>query len=197
MAIIFFSLPFIQFLSQFNQGISFPEGLKGIENWLMNKEESAQELTKRFLSADNWQGLLVNVVVVGVLPAIGEEFVFRGIVQRIFSKWTRNAHLGIFIAAFLFSAMHIQFYGLFPRFFLGVLFGYLLLWSGSIWLPVFGHFVNNASAVVVFYFTDEVNFKAGKYDTMNMPDAVIYLSVGLIAIFSYLIYYRERQLKHK
>ena len=197
MAIVFFSLPFIQFLSQLNQGISFPEGLKGLENWLMNKEESAQELTKRFLSADSWKGLLVNVLVVGVLPAIGEEFVFRGVVQRIFSKWTRNEHLGILIAAFLFSAMHIQFYGLFPRFFLGVLFGYLLLWSGSIWLPVFGHFVNNASAVIVFYFTDEVNFKAGKYDAMNMPDVAIYVSLALILGLSFLIYYRERHLKYK
>jgi membrane protease YdiL (CAAX protease family) len=197
LGIVFFSLPFIQYLSQLNQGISFPEGLKGLESWLMNKEESAQELTRRFLSADNWQGLLVNILIVGVLPAIGEEFVFRGIVQRIFSKWTRNAHLGILIAAFFFSAMHIQFYGLFPRFFLGVLFGYLLLWSGSIWLPVFGHFVNNASAVVVFYFTKDVNFSAGKYEAMNIPDVAIYISAGLILILSFLIYYKEKQSAYK
>jgi hypothetical protein len=196
-AIVFFSLPFIQFLSQLNQGVSFPEGLKSLENWLMDKEDSAQELTRRFLSADSWEGLLVNVLVVGVLPAVGEEFVFRGIVQRIFSKWTKSAHLGILIAAFFFSAMHIQFYGLFPRFFLGVLFGYMLLWSGSIWLPVFGHFVNNASAVVVFYFTNDVNFKAGQYDTMNMPDVAIYISAGLIMALSFLIYHTEQKSEYK
>ena len=148
LAIIFFSLPFIGFLSQLNQNISFPDGLENVEKWLMKKEDSAQELTKKFLAADSWKGLFVNIILVGVLPAVGEELIFRGVLQKIFSRWTRNAHLGILITAFLFSAMHIQFYGLIPRFFLGLLFGYFMLWSGSIWLPVFGHFVNNTSAVV-------------------------------------------------
>jgi len=195
LAIIFFSLPFIGFLSQLNQNISFPEGLENIEKWLMNKEDSAQELTKKFLAADNWKGLMVNIILVGVLPAIGEEFIFRGVLQRIFSRWTRNAHLGILIAAFLFSAMHIQFYGLIPRFFLGLLFGYFMLWSGSIWLPVFGHFVNNTSAVVYYYFTSNVNFQPEKYDSMNFSDAAVLVSFLFVLLLGYLIYYSEKQLR--
>jgi len=191
-AIIFFSLPFIGFLSQLNQNISFPEGLETIEKWLMNKEDSAQELTQKFLAADNLKGLLVNIILVGILPAIGEEFIFRGILQKIFSRWTKSAHLGILIAAFLFSAMHIQFYGLIPRFFLGLLFGYFMLWSGSIWLPVFGHFVNNTSAVVYYYFTSNVNFQPEKYDSMNFTDTAVFVSVVFVLLFGYLIYYVEK-----
>lgn len=193
-AIIFFSLPFIGFLSQLNQSISFPEGFQNLEKWLVNKEDSAHELIQKFLAADNWRGLLVNVIIVGVLPAIGEEFVFRGVIQKIFSRWTKNAHIGILIAAFLFSAMHIQFYGLVPRFFLGVLFGYLMLWSGSIWLPVFGHFVNNTSAVVYFYFTSNVNFRPEQYDSMNFADAAVLVSLFLVLLLGFLIYRKEKQL---
>lgn len=191
-AIIYFSLPFIGFLSQLNQNISFPEAFENIEKWLMNKENSAYELTQKFLAADNLKGLLVNVILVGVLPAVGEEFIFRGVLQKIFARWTRSAHLGILIAAFLFSAMHIQFYGLIPRFFLGLLFGYFMLWSGSIWLPVFGHFVNNTSAVVYYYYTSNVNFQPEKYDSMNFTDTAVLVSVVFVLLLGYSIYFVEK-----
>lgn len=195
LAIIFFSLPFIGFLSQLNQSISFPEGLENIESWLMNKEDSAHELTQKFLAADNLKGLLVNIILVGILPAIGEEFIFRGVLQKIFSRWTNNVHLGILIAAFLFSAMHIQFYGLIPRFFLGLLFGYFMLWSGSIWLPVFGHFVNNTSAVVYYYFTSKINFQPKAYDSLSFTDSAVLVSLLLVLLLGYLIYYTEKRLR--
>ena len=89
--------------------------------------------------------LLINMVMIGVIPAIGEEFLFRGALQKIFSEWTKNKHLGIWISAILFSAMHLQFYGFIPRMLLGALFGYTLLWTGSLWIPIFGHFVNNGT----------------------------------------------------
>jgi len=71
--------------------------------------------------------------------------------QRIFSNWTQNPHWGIFISAFIFSAIHFEFYGFFPRLILGMMFGYFLYWSGSIWLPILAHFVNNGIAVITFY----------------------------------------------
>ena len=88
---------------------------------------------------------------VAVLPAIGEELLFRGIVQRMFVRITKNIHWGIWISAILFSAMHMQFYGFIPRMLLGALFGYLLVWSGSMWLPILGHFLNNGIAVVATF----------------------------------------------
>ena len=55
------------------------------------------------------------------------------------------------MAAFLFSAMHMQFYGFVPRLLLGAMLGYLFVWSGSLWLSVLAHFVNNASAIIFTY----------------------------------------------
>ncbi len=59
--------------------------------------------------------------------------------------------MGIWVSAILFSALHMQFYGFFPRMLLGAFFGYLLLWSGSLWLPIIAHFVNNCVAVIFYY----------------------------------------------
>jgi membrane protease YdiL (CAAX protease family) len=92
---------------------------------------------------------------IGIIPAIGEELLFRGVIQRIFTEWTKNIHWGIWISAILFSALHLQFYGFVPRAILGAIFGYLLVWSGNLWLPVLAHFINNTVAVIAYYFYGE------------------------------------------
>jgi len=82
---------------------------------------------------------------------LGEELLFRGVVQRILTEMTRNHHWGIWLSAALFSALHLQFFGFIPRLLLGAIFGYLLVWSGSLWLPILAHFVNNAGAVIALW----------------------------------------------
>ena len=85
------------------------------------------------------------------MPAIGEEFFFRGVLQRLFSEWFRNAHVAIIVTAFIFSAIHFQFYGFIPRFLLGLFLGYMFYWSGTLWLPIIIHFINNGLAVLVAF----------------------------------------------
>ncbi|MFP4525703.1 MAG: CPBP family intramembrane glutamic endopeptidase [Bacteroidales bacterium] len=191
-------IPFIGYLGQLNQNIEFPAIFEGLENWLMQREETVQGLTEKFLVADTPSDLLLNLLMIAVLPAIGEEFVFRGIVQKIFHKWLRNVHFAVIISAFIFSAMHIQFYGLLPRFFLGLLFGYFLVWSGSMWLPVLGHFVNNATAVIYYYFVQQQSDKYTEdISSFEMQPAVILFSIITIAALCYMIYYAEVVLKNK
>jgi hypothetical protein len=90
-------------------------------------------------------------MMVAVLAAIGEELIFRGLLQRLFLEWTRNVHVAVFISAFIFSAFHLQFYGFFGRLVLGLILGYLFVWTGSLWVPIAVHFVNNAMAVIVSF----------------------------------------------
>jgi hypothetical protein len=104
--------------------------------------------------ADGAVDLLVNLVVIALLPAIGEELMFRGVVQRVMTGLFRNVHAGVVLTAVVFSAIHVQFFGFFPRMLLGVYLGYLLLWSGTIWMPVAAHFLNNAAAVIAAYLVD-------------------------------------------
>ncbi|WP_321997441.1 CPBP family intramembrane glutamic endopeptidase [Draconibacterium orientale] len=151
-AMMFFAAPAINLIGELNSNMSFPEWLSGVEEWMRNAEQNAAEITKAFLNVKTIGGLAFNVFMVALLPAVGEELLFRGVIQKIFSKITRSHHWGIWISAILFSALHMQFYGFVPRVLLGALFGYLLVWSGSMWLPIIAHFLNNAIAVIAMYF---------------------------------------------
>jgi uncharacterized protein len=153
--LIIASQPFINFVGEWNMRMHFPERFSGVESWMKNAEENAALLTEAFLDVETTGGLLFNLFMIALLPAVGEELLFRGVVQKILTNWTKNHHWGIWLAAILFSALHIQFYGFVPRMLLGVIFGYLLVWSGSIWLPVVAHFINNASAVTAMYFIEK------------------------------------------
>jgi len=151
LVIMFVTLPLVNWMISVNEGMHFPAILKGIETWMKSTEEEAANLTTAFMNADTFGGFTVNFIMIAVLPAIGEEFLFRGLLQRLFHEWIKNINVAIFLSAFLFGAMHFQFYGIFPRMMLGVMFGYLFYWTGSLWIPIFAHFINNASAVIVSY----------------------------------------------
>jgi membrane protease YdiL (CAAX protease family) len=150
-AMVYTLLPFINWLTDLNAHISLPESLSGLEQWMKAKEIQADSITKAFLSVNTQNGLWLNLVVVALIPAIGEELLFRGLIQRLLGEWTKNLHWGVWLTAILFSAIHMQFYGFFPRLLLGLILGYLFAFSRSLWLPMLVHFVNNASSVIVFY----------------------------------------------
>ncbi len=152
--IVLVSLPAINLLAQVNSHFSLPDFLSGIENWMKQAEEQAKIITDKLLASNSVADLWVNLLIIAVLPAIGEELLFRGVLQKIFVQWTKNLHWGIAITAFLFASFHMQFYGLLPRMAMGILFGYLLVWSHSIWLPIVVHFINNGLAVVTRYYID-------------------------------------------
>jgi membrane protease YdiL (CAAX protease family) len=145
------STPVINFMGELNSQMHLPGFLKGVEEWMRASEEQAATLTKSFLVMDTTGDFLLNLLMIALIPAIGEELLFRGVVQKIFHQWSRNSHVAIWTTAILFSAMHMQFYGFLPRMALGGLLGYMLVWSGSLWLPILGHFVNNAGAVTFYY----------------------------------------------
>lgn len=152
--LIFIINPFINFTGEINSRMHFPEWLSGMETWMRNAEDTAEKLTKAFLKVGSFGGYLFNLFMIAVLPAIGEELLFRGVIQKLFTQMARNHHWGIWLSAALFSALHLQFYGFIPRMILGGIFGYLLVWSGSLWLPIIAHFINNAAAVTLLYLID-------------------------------------------
>lgn len=162
--------PFINFLGGINSAMHFPEWLSGVEDWMRNAEETAGTLTDAFLKADGIGGLLFNLFMIAVLPALGEELLFRGVIQRILSDLTRNIHWGIWLSAALFSALHLQFFGFIPRMVLGAMFGYLLVWSGSLWLPILAHFLNNAMAVIALYLIDKGSISPAVEEFGNGPE---------------------------
>jgi membrane protease YdiL (CAAX protease family) len=131
-------------------------------------------------------GLLVGMFVIAVLPAVGEELVFRGIVQRRLYTLVRNPHVAIWTAALAFSAIHVQFFGFFPRLLLGALFGYLYYWSGNLWYPIFAHFVNNGFTLLMLYLHQQgsVEMDIESIETVSWSVALISLvSSGALLYF--------------
>lgn len=149
--LIIVSMPFVNFLISLNETMHLPQAFSGVEEWMRKSEDSAEIFTKAFLNVTNIQGLFINILMIAIIPAFGEEFLFRGILLKLFKEWTGNFHFAIFISAFLFSAMHLQFFGFFPRMFLGLLLGYMFYFSRNLWVPIIAHFFNNAFAVIISF----------------------------------------------
>lgn len=183
----FAASPFVNFIGGLNQNMQFPEWLSGVENWMRNAEDKAAEITEAFLKVETAGGLAFNIFMIAFLPAIGEELLFRGVIQRIFTNWTRNYHWGIWISALLFSALHLQFYGFVPRMFLGVLFGYLLVISGSIWLPIIAHFINNGLAVIMMYLIDKQMLNPELEEIGSTTDSYYMAAISFMLIFAILL----------
>ena len=177
--ILFASMPFISLITQLNQQLILPERLSGLETWMQNLERNAQETTNLLLSGTSIWDYLGNLLFVGVFAAVAEEFFFRGVMQQLLVKLFKNKHVGVWMAAFIFSLMHLQFYGFLPRVILGVLLGYLFVYSNNLWIPILIHFLNNALVVTFnFFFKENATYQYIE----NLPITYEFLIVGLISL---------------
>ena len=113
-------------------------------------EQQTNNITEAMLSVNTIWGLIANIVVIALEAAICEELFFRGVVQRIFTG-AFNYHIAVWLTAILFSAIHLQFGGFIPRLILGVSFGYIAIWSRSLYPSIIAHFTNNGIAVLAFF----------------------------------------------
>ena len=191
------AIPMINLIGELNDQIALPDALKFIEEILRAYEEEIAELTNKLLaSGDSFDGLLLNLLIMAVIPAFGEELLFRGVIQNSLAKNLTNKVLAVWITAFLFSAIHFQFYGFIPRLLLGAYFGYLLIWSKSIWVPVIAHFTNNATIVLFYFFLKDKNFDFD-LERVGIEDSPLWVigSVLLFALFTAVIWRRRILLK--
>lgn len=182
--IAFFSLPLIQASFEFNAQL-IPEG-SYLEEQFKPTEELAGRMTESMLQMDGPLDLVLILIMVAVLPAICEEFAFRGVLQAQLAKGFGNVHLGIWVSAFVFSAIHFQFYGFIPRMLLGAFFGYLVIHTGSIWTAIMAHFFNNAFAVLGAYFTGNMDNLAP--DTIESASMNPYFLLFATIIFTLLFW---------
>ena len=196
-AIIIFANPLINWLNEINAKLSLPEWLNSIQVWMQNSENQANKITEAFLSTNTFPSVIKNIIMIGILPAIGEELLFRGVVQQLFKKMYGNAHAAIWISATLFSALHLQFFGFLPRLVLGAMFGYMLEWSGTLWLPIIAHFINNASAVIVYYLVQKGSMDNSLDKTGTWADGSFYLVIvsGVFLFMLFRILYIKRAIK--
>lgn len=148
------AFPTLEYIIAWNESITFPEAgfLSQVGDFLTAQEKRAGQLTKALTSGGSGLDLTINLIVLAVLPALGEELFFRGGLQNILGE-RYNKHVAIWITAFLFSLFHFQFFGFVPRMLFGALFGYLYVWGRSLWYPIICHVGNNAVALIAIHFS--------------------------------------------
>ncbi|MCA1756232.1 MAG: CPBP family intramembrane metalloprotease [Bacteroidales bacterium] len=188
-------IPLTSAAGYLNSGMELPECLSRVEEWMRVKEEQALVLTGRLVYAESAGGLAVNIFVLAILPAVAEEVLFRGVIQNNLERWVGSGIVAVIITSLLFSTLHLQFFTFLPRFLLGIVFGFLYLWSRTIWLPVIAHFGNNIVPVVWSYFRgwDYLNESASDFvpaDVWQLAGMIIVPS-ALLGVLYMLVKKRE------
>lgn len=190
-------VPFTSLLSQLNLAVILPEWLNSIEQSMKNAENYAKEVTELMLSGKNVVNLTANILLIGVFAAISEELFFRGVIQKSLHGMIKNVHLVVFISAFIFSATHMQFYGFLPRLLLGLLLGYLYLYSGNLWVPIIAHFFNNCSVLILDYFFADNSFINKVQEPEINTRLYIIAFTSLLAIIGTLYFFKIKAEKVK
>ena len=188
-------IPFINWLAYWNEQIHLPEAFSSIEAWMLKTEEAAAKTMEQMLQMDSFGMFLFNLFLIAVLAAVSEELLFRSLLQRLFMDLTKNIHAAIWISAFIFSAIHLQFYGFFPRLLLGAYFGYLLWHTKSIRIPILAHFINNALAVVLSYL-EQLQLIDKQWEDFGMNNNIAAgISLLLFTVCTRIIYSKKIELK--
>lgn len=190
------ALPAINLLGYLNQQMTLPTFLEPLEQWMKTSEENAKVLTEQFLNVTTFSGLIINLLLMALLPAVAEELTFRGVLMNLFElKGERlkvkgnRTHLAIWCSAILFSAIHLQFYGFVPRMLMGALFGYMLVWTGSLWIPILMHFTNNAMAVLLYFVAYRAGWNMEQVDAIGTNDTlwlgVVSMVLTIVGIYAF------------
>jgi uncharacterized protein len=185
-------MPVNSWFIDFNSKMDLPGFLQGFESWAKEKEDALKTLTQYLTKFDSVAEFILGMLIFALIPAIGEELVFRGVVQKQLIRWFRNPHAGIWVTAIIFGAIHLQFYGMLPRTLLGALLGYLYWWSGNIWVPIVGHFMNNGFTVLLMYLLQRkvITYQIDTEEAMPIQ-SVIFSVIATIG----LLYYLRQQFK--
>ena len=173
---IFTVIPFLSMVTDWNDGIVIPESMRAIEEQLRNTQKQSEEIIKTFISQGS---LCSSLLIIAALAAVSEELLFRSVIQKALIKLFKNAHVAIVVTAFVFSAVHMDFFGFFPRFILGIMLGYMFWMSGSIIPSMLMHFVNNATIVMLYYLNTR-GFSDIDAEHFGSTDNVLVIILSLI-----------------
>lgn len=190
------ALPAINLLAHINQQMTLPAFLEPLEAWMKRQEETAQLLTEQFMQVTTYSGLIINLLLMALLPAIAEELTFRGVLQKLLqgtkvaeAQSCKVPHVAIWCSAILFSAIHLQFYGFLPRMLMGALFGYALVWTGSLWTPILMHFTNNAAAVALYFISQRAGWDIKQIDAIGTNNTlwlgVVCMVITIVGIYAF------------
>ena len=188
------SIPLMNIIINWNQNLTFPESMSGIVQTFKDLEAKSEDSINIMTSGNSAGILIVNIMIVGIFAGLGEELFFRGGLMRLLGGVKSiGTHKAIWISAIIFSALHLQFFGFVPRMLLGVFFGYLLAWSGSLWLPMLMHIINNSIKVTFDWInqTNGTDIDVNSIGTGSSTIDIIILTLSIVlTVFSLFMLYK-------
>lgn len=184
------SIPMMNMIIEWNEGLSLPSSLAAMESWMREAEQRAGDTVNTLMGGSSAGSLILSILIVGVLAGFSEELFFRGGIQRLLVSGRVNPHVAIWVTAFLFSAIHLQFFGFFPRLLLGAFFGYLLYWTKNLWVPIVCHIFNNSIVATVTWMTARGSATSGglnEIGTAVSAHQLLWVTVSIIMTFMLLM----------
>lgn len=184
------SIPMMNMIIEWNEGLSLPSSLAAMESWMREAEQRAGDTVNTLMGGSSAGSLILSILIVGVLAGFSEELFFRGGIQRLLVSGRVNPHVAIWVTAFLFSAIHLQFFGFFPRLLLGAFFGYLLYWTKNLWVPIVCHILNNSIVATVTWMTARGSATSGglnEIGTAVSAHQLLWVTVSIIMTFMLLM----------
>jgi membrane protease YdiL (CAAX protease family) len=185
--------PALDLSIRINQGLHLPDSMQWLQQKMRNMEDVNNLITQRFLEMPDFKSFLVNTFIIAVLPAFAEEIFFRGFVQGTMYAWFRKKHLAVILTAAIFSFIHFQFFGFLPRMLLGMLLGYLYLWSGNIKISMFVHFLNNFTSVLVSFIYQQQGKNFDINSTTDFHSVIYVMSFIAGGLVTYAFYLNARK----
>ena len=187
LAILFLASLFIQFLIIDKETFVFPESLKWLESSSKLAQEAYDNIIQKLMSVKSKGQLVLVFIMVAVLPAFGEELLFRGVLQRNLKEWTKKSWLAILISGLFFGFMHFEFYNFFALCLMGFILGWIYDSTKNIWLTIFLHFMNNAVSFLTMYFYQQGNTKINPEQKLPF---YIPLCAGIVMFFFMYVLYK-------
>lgn len=174
-------------LIEWNSNMVLPEFMGGIEEIIRSQEDRMAKLTEFLTSFNTFDKFIFAFFVIAIIPAVGEEYLFRGLIQTYFEKYIKNPHVAIILTGIIFSAIHFQFYGFLPRAALGIIFGYLFHYSGNLIYPMIAHMINNGLTITMVYLlnTGVITYDIENAETPSLIIISLFLAVGLVFMFAF------------
>lgn len=199
-AILILSTPAMNFIIDLNNSMSLPASMSDIEEWMRKSEDNAAHNLLILQGDHTVINLIVSILIMGLLAGLGEELFFRGAFQRILTTGGVNLHLAVWSVAFVFSAIHFQFYGFIPRLLLGAYLGYLLIWSKSLWLPIAIHALNNTVYVISQWNHEALPCGHIRIDSIgtgtSWPLAAVSAAITAAAVIGFRLYCKKTSETH-
>lgn len=176
---LFFLYPLMGFLTFYISQLELPA-------FMAEMDVDAMETLNSLLKMDSVGDLFINLFLIAILPGVGEELLFRGIIQKEITNRWHNPHLAIWVTAFIFGVFHFQIVGLLPKMMIGLVLGYAYYYSGSLILPMIMHALNNGFATLGYFLAGN---KIEEQDAVveNIPIIPVVISVlGFIMIMTFI-----------